>query len=82
MSHEEFMAKYGHIKVKFKYYYKYRFSFEGLCDNEDIVIVYVGGNTEDIYKLEVSSDEISINSLWPDSGSIYRGKDKIESFSL
>lgn len=80
MSKTDFMAKYGHVKVKFGYYYKYRFSFEGPCDNGDMIYVDIGGDGDDIYRREVSSDEISINSLCPDHGYVYRGKDLIDCF--
>jgi len=47
LTREEFIAKYGDVKVTFDCYYKYTFSFSGTCDNGNDVFVDVGGDSDD-----------------------------------
>lgn len=64
MDYKEFIKKYGKHKVRFGGYYKYKFMFS----NQDGLIVYVGGNSDDIYKLDVEVDkEYTVEELEPDS---------------
>ncbi len=72
MEKKEFIEKYGDVKVKFSSYYKYTFSFTGTLPNGDTIQVGVGGNADDIYKMEVGGDcEETIKSLDPVSGDVY-----------
>lgn len=72
LSYGEFIKKHGNEKVKFKGYYKYRFRF----GNESGLQIYVGGQHEDIYKLEVAADkEYTVSDLEP--GSAYIGEENI-----
>ena len=62
LAYEGAMEKFGAIKVKFLSYYKYSFSF---TDGNGLVIG-VGGNTDDIYKLSVRAGvEYTVKELEP-----------------
>ena len=66
MNLEQIKEKYGNVKLKFNDYYKYTFSFTGKTEDSEEVYVSVGGNADDIHKLDVSSKkEETINSLCP-----------------
>ena len=68
MTREEFYAKYKDVKFKFSSYYKYTFHFVGEYEGKSID-VGVGGNSEQIYRFEVSSDcTESLESLQPYEG--------------
>jgi len=69
MAREEFIEKYGDVKVKFSDYYKYTFNYTGsLPDGSKISIGY-GGNYSDIYRHEVVSDkEETVLSVYPYTG--------------
>jgi len=69
MAREEFIEKYGDVKVKFSDYYKYTFNYTGsLPDGSKISIGY-GGNDNDIYRHEVVSDkEETVLSVYPYTG--------------
>jgi len=68
MSKYEFIEKYGDVKVKFVSYYKFTFVYQGEVDGKTIT-VGIGGNADDIYRLDVSPDiEISIVDLDPHTG--------------
>lgn len=54
MTKEQFIEQYGEAKVVFAYYYKYSFSFSGEFEGKQIY-VYVGGDADDIYRLDVES---------------------------
>jgi hypothetical protein len=71
MHANEILNKYNHLKFKFRSYYKFTFSFKGLTE-EDNIIGYIGGSADDIYRLEVSPqnlktiydmDRIEINGI-------------------
>lgn len=53
MKKEEFLNKYGHLKVKLDMYYKYCFTFSGECEVDGkkvFVSVETGGDADSIYK--------------------------------
>lgn len=57
---EEFLAKYGDVKVSMDSYYKYAFTFHGskageTSDTRYSIIVRIGGSADDIYRAEISS---------------------------
>ena len=69
MTQEEFYEKYGDVKVKFSYYYKYTFNFVGELLDGGQISVGCGGNADDIYKFDVSAnDVVSVAMLYPYTG--------------
>lgn len=58
ITREEILEKYGNIQVEFSHYYKYTFTFVGELENGEEVYVDVGGNSENIYKEEVSDGQM------------------------
>lgn len=57
---EEFLAKYGDVKVQLDSYYKYAFTFHGSKAGETSatrysIIVRIGGSADDIYRAEISA---------------------------
>lgn len=63
MEQSEFIRLHGDKKVKFKSYYKYIFTF---VNDEEELVVSVGGNHEDIYKMNVHVDtEYLVSELEP-----------------
>ena len=72
MTRAEFMEKYRDAKVKFSSYYKYTFTFTGSLPGGDRIVVEVGGDSDDIYKMEVVPDyEETVASLEPIGGAVY-----------
>lgn len=80
MTREEFIAKYGDVKVTFDCYYKYTFSFSGTCDNGYAIFVDVGGSSDDIYRFSVGSDPIAIKNLGIVSGEVKNNGNIVDSF--
>ncbi len=58
MNAQEFIDTYGNEKVQFNSYWKYTFTFCNLN-----VLVSIGGNSDDIYRLDVSQKPIKIKDL-------------------
>ncbi len=56
MKKEQILEKYGNVKLKFDSYYKYTFTFVGVADDGAQVSTSIGGDAEDIYRMEVSAD--------------------------
>ena len=79
MTVKEFIAKYGDVKVKFNYYYKYTFTYAGTCENGNTIYVDVGGNSEDIYKLNVGTKEVAIKNLGINYGIVSKDGVTLES---
>lgn len=78
MTEEEFLEKYGKVKVKFNRYYKYTFTYMGVTDDNLTVLVDTGGDHNDIYKKEVLADTVHVvEDLYPYAGTVY-DKDKKE----
>lgn len=78
---KQFIEKYGEIKVKFESYYKYTFTYSATLPDGKIISVGYGGNSDDIYKLSVTSDEEkTIISLYPYTGSVYDDNVEVEYF--
>ena len=81
MTKDEFMKKYGHIEVKFSHYYKYVFTFGGTLPDGSKINVEYGGNSDDIYRFEASTDGTeTVGGLDPFSGVIYNDGKEIEGF--
>ena len=65
MNLEQIKEKYGNVKLKFNGYYKYSFSFTGKTEDGEEIYVSIGGNSDDIYRLDISAEkEETINSLY------------------
>ena len=81
MTRQEFYDKYGNVKVKFSRFYKFMFTFNALLPDGSVLVCNVGGNSDDIYRLEVTVDsEETLKSLGPFSGSVYKDYKEVESF--
>jgi hypothetical protein len=75
MTKEEFIEKYGEVKVKFSSYYKYTFNYIGTLPDGNVISVDCGGNADYIYRYEVVPDmEESVSSIDPYAGRV-RDKD-------
>lgn len=55
MTRQEFYNKYKQVIFFFKSYYKYTFTFEGEYNGSKVTIG-VGGNSDEIYRMEVTPD--------------------------
>ena len=74
---EDFIKKYGNIKVNFSRYYKYSFYFVGKHEDKTIIVTF-GGCAEDIYRFEVGcEDTYYISEVDWYSGGVY-DKDWVE----
>lgn len=81
MTRQEFYEKYGDVKVKFASYYKYTFTYEATLPDGKLLICGFGGNSDDIYRHEVSADfEETVSSLQPYSGAVYQDGIETDSF--
>ena len=66
MTQEEFLDKYGRIKVKFRSYCKYSFTFED--EDGEGLVVSIGGSADDIYRFSVNNAPVDVADLWPNWG--------------
>ena len=83
MTKKDFMAKYGSATVRFSSYYKYTFTYSATLPNGSVLSVSIGGNSDDIYRLEVvNNDEQTVGYLDPCAGTVYdpSAKQAVESF--
>lgn len=77
----EFYEKYGDVEVTFSHYYKFTFSFSGDASDGSRVCVDVGGNSDDIYRFDVSAgDAQTVLSLRPYCGRVTKDGEEVESF--
>jgi len=68
---EEFLEKYGNVKVAFQSYYKYIFTFTGTTQEGYDISVSAGGSEESIYIFAVESDShYQIRDLSPYCGEV------------
>ena len=81
MTKQEFMDKYGDVEVKFNIFNnKYTFTFIGEFDG-GVVMVSVGGDSSDIYRMEVrSGSSKSVGGLDPYYGCFIKGGVVVDSF--
>jgi len=71
LTREEFLERYGDEQVKFAYYYKYVFTFSGKTEAGNNISVSVGGDPDEIYRLEVAnSGSDRVRDLNPSCGSV------------
>ena len=81
MTKQEFLAKYGHVKVRFLYYYKNTFTYAGKLDDETEITCYFGLTADDIYLHEVLADEFYlIKNLNPHEGVAYQDAEILHRF--
>ncbi len=66
---QEFLEEYGGVFVEFSSYYKYTFTFVATLAHGNQLCVSIGGDGDDIYRLEVDSEQITVKELNPRSGS-------------
>jgi hypothetical protein len=60
----EFLKQYGDTPVSFDGYFKYVFTFKGTASDGKSIVVTIGGNADEIYRLDISiDDEYRINDL-------------------
>ncbi len=82
LSKAEFLAKYGDVQVSFNEYYKFTFYFTGVTSEGYKLVVGYGGNSEQIYRYELSSTQTgTVKSIEPYSGFVYDARHlEIDSF--
>jgi hypothetical protein len=69
MTYDEFIEKYGDVTVTFSSYYKYRFRYSATLENDFQLIVEIGGDSDDIYRMEVlAGDSYTVAELEPNGG--------------
>ena len=78
MTTEEIFKKYGDIELSFRHYYKYSFMFKGETPEGETVFAYIGGDADDIYRLDLDYNETgTISNLEPSSIRIMKGKEVV-----
>ena len=81
MTREEFIKEYGDVVVTFSDYYKYVFNYTGTTADGTEVIAHVGGNADDIYRLNVANGETStVADLYPNGGIATKDGNIIDDF--
>jgi len=66
MKKEEILKQYGEVKLKFSSYYKFTFIFHGVSEDGITIVANIGGDSDDIYRMDVDSDkEETLYSLDP-----------------
>ncbi len=81
MTQDEFFEKYGSVQVCFDSYHKYSFTYKASLDDGSMLTCSVGGNSDDIYRHEVSASKSeSVVSLMPYCGSVYNGATLVGDF--
>jgi len=77
LTREDILKKYGDTAMKFSRYYKYSFTYKGIAKDGNIVVCSEGGDSNDIYRLEVIADEEqSLTHIDPSYCVIYSPKMK------
>jgi hypothetical protein len=81
ITRDEFYEKYGDVEVTFSSYYKYTFEYAATLDDGKRIVVSYGGNSDEIYRHEVSSGSTEIiSALGPYAGDVYECGECIEGF--
>lgn len=60
---DEVVSKYGDVMVTFSSYYKYSFSYGADIEDGIRICLSIGDNADDIYRLSVNANPISIKQL-------------------
>lgn len=82
MTKEQIYEKYGDVKLKFSSYYKFSFGFTGTTEDGESVYASIGGDSDEIYRLDVDADkEETIKTLEPNFINITKGKQNIADWS-
>ena len=82
MTKEQIYKEYGDVKLKFSFYCKYRFGFAGITKDDERVYASVGGNSDQIYRLDIDADkEETIRTLDPNFINITKGNEDIAVWS-
>ena len=84
MTREEFLEKYGEVEVKFDKYYKYSFTYTGVVDDEEGILIEVsfGGDAGDIYRETVEAGiAMKVGDLWPNWGKVTKMGEEVDKFS-
>lgn len=82
LTSDEFYDKYGNVKVKFESYYKYTFTYRGVLENGNTIVIDCGGDSDTIYKHDVGVGvEVSITTLSPYYAAVFdKNKDLVEMY--
>jgi len=81
ISKDEFIKKHGDVVLTFNSYYKYTFTYSATLEDGRSLIANIGGNSDDIYRLDVSNNEqIKLANLDPHSAYLY--KDNKEAYGF
>ena len=81
MTKQEFVDKYGDVKVRFSRYYKYVFTFRADLGDGKTLTCDIGGGADDIYKVEVVPDcDETVAGLDPLAGSVWKDHKQIEGY--
>ena len=66
MKKEEILKQYGEVRLKFSSYYKFTFTFHGVSEDGITIVANIGGDSDDIYRMDVYSDkEETLHTLCP-----------------
>ena len=74
MTYKELVQTHGDAHVTFTSYSKYEFYFRGVTADRKTLLVIVGGEPEDIYKMHVDTDWVTVASLGPSYVKIGNGE--------
>jgi hypothetical protein len=58
MTVEQVNAAFADMELKFTGYFKYSFSFVGTAPNGETIVASMGGNPDDIYRLEIEPNKL------------------------
>ena len=75
MSNEEFNERYSHIKLTFSHYWKYTFYYSGYAPDGTLITCGWGGDSDRIYRFEVTKDQIRNVSHYDEWMSVTATKD-------
>jgi len=79
---DDFMARYGHIIVKFRKYYKYHFHYTAILGNGSLLYAVIDGNRRGFFGIDVEAGlPYSIEALDPDHVTVYNGQDIVEEYA-
>jgi hypothetical protein len=81
MTRNEFIEKYGDVKVAFAHYWKYTFTYTAILPTGEKLTVSYGGNGDDIYRHAVTAGaEETVRGLYPHEGAVFQGNTQVEGF--
>ena len=70
VTEDRLRQEFGDVLVRFAGYYKYTFTFIGDLPDGHRLAVYVGGDSDSIYRMSVGTEAVAVKSLEPEGGSI------------